>query len=183
MTQRSATSFHIPTDVWIGLLAIAGAGLYWRHADRIPISPLDGQVNAAMLPKTFAVLMIALSILMVVRAVLIEAVTVRAARRLMQQSGQTGQRAAGVGKRYTLNTHLRAGGMLLIGLIFLLILPYLGYVLSVMLLIGSVSVFMGAKADLKTVGVAVGAAVVLYGIFVFVLSIPLPSGFWPQLFN
>jgi putative tricarboxylic transport membrane protein len=65
----------------------------------------------------------------------------------------------------------------------LLILPYLGYVVSVILLIGSVSVFMGAKADLKTVGVAVGAAVVLYGIFVFVLSIPLPPGFWAQLFN
>lgn len=182
MTQRSATSFTIPSDVWVGLVTLAGGVLYWQVADRIPISPLDGQVNAAMLPKTFAYILVGLSLLMVLRALLVEAAAVRAARKLMEGGSAPAPKGGPTkAKRFTMDTHLRAAGMLGLGLAFLLILPHLGYIISIMLLIGSVSLFMGAKAELKTFAIAIGAGLIFYLIFVYVLAIPLPAGFWPSL--
>ncbi len=180
MAMQSAVHFRIPRDVWLGLGGIVFAGAYWWSADRIPISPLDGAVNAAMIPKTLAYLLIGFCAIMMVRALAIEILFLRAARAANTPAVVERPREAGA-YYFSLRQHLKAAGVIAIGIAYLLVLPWLGYVLSVVLLILAMSTYIGAKASLYTAGVAVVVAAVFYGLFVQILGIPLPAGFWPLL--
>lgn len=177
--QSSATRFRIPRDVWIGLAALALGVWYWRAAGDIPISPLDGVVNAAALPRMLAVAMIVFSVLLILRALLVEAMFLRAARRAAAPGGL--DRPEEEGLSFTRNQHLKAAGVVAIGIVYLLILPWLGYVPSVILLIAGMSVYIGARAGLYTLGVAAAVAGAFYLLFVVLLDIPLPAGWWPAL--
>jgi hypothetical protein len=57
----------------------------------------------------------------------------------------------------------------------------LGYILSAALLILTTSIYIGAKANLQTLSVAGVVALIFYALFVLLLDIPLPAGFWPSL--
>lgn len=177
--QSSATRFRIPRDVWIGLAALALGVWYWRAAGDIPISPLDGVVNAAALPRMLSVAMIVFSILLILRALLVEAMFLRAAKRAAGPVAP--ERPEEDGQSFTMAEHLKAAGVVVIGIVYLLILPWLGYVPSVILLIAATSIYIGARAGLYTLGVAVAVAVAFYLLFVVLLDIPLPVGTWPAL--
>lgn len=177
--QSSAIRFRIPRDVWIGLAALALGVWYWRAAGDIPISPLDGVVNAAALPRMLAVAMIVFSILLILRALLVEAMFLRAARKAAGPVAP--QRPEEDGITFTRQQHVKAAGVVVIGIVYLLILPWLGYLLSATLLVAGTSVYIGARAGLYTLGVAVAVAVSFYLLFVQLLSIPLPAGLWPAL--
>jgi hypothetical protein len=178
--QSSAPRFRIPRDVWIGLAAFALGAWYWQAADDIPISPLDGVVNAAALPQMLGIAMMLFSVLLVLRALLVEMMYLRAARRV---AGKVSDRPEEEGQDFTPRQHLKAAGVIVIGVIYLIILPWLGYVPSIALLIAAVSVYIGARAGLYTAGVALGIAVTFYLLFVQLLGIPLPAGLWPGLFG
>lgn len=176
--QSSAPRFRIPRDVWIGLAAFALGAWYWRAAGDIPISPLDGIVNASALPRMLAIAMMLFSVLLVLRALLVEYMFLRAAR---QRADAQAKRPETEGRDFTIRQHLKAAGVVAIGIAYLLILPWLGYIPSVILLMLAMSVYIGARAGLYTLGVAVVIAVVFYLLFVLLLGIPLPAGFWPSL--
>lgn len=180
MTPLSAPRFRIPRDVWIGLLALAFGGWYWRAAGDIPISPLDGIVNAAALPRALAVAMMAFAVILILRALALEALYLRAARRAQ---GPVADRPEEEGRRFTPMQHLKAVGIVAIGIAYLLILPWLGYVPSVVFLVVATSVYIGARAGAYTLGVGVVLAVLYYLLFVRLLDIPLPAGIWPGLFG
>ncbi|MDX5402645.1 MAG: tripartite tricarboxylate transporter TctB family protein [Rhodobacterales bacterium] len=176
--QSSAPRFRIPRDVWIGLAAFAlGAG-YWRAADDIPISPLDGVVNATVLPHMLGIAMMLFSVLLILRALLVEVMYLRAARRA---AGPVADRPEQDGQSFTWRQHLKAAGIVAIGILYLLILPTLGYIPSVILLVIAVSVYIGARAGAYTLGVAVAIGIAFYLLFVRLLGIPLPAGIWPGL--
>lgn len=184
MNKSSAVRFRIPRDIWIGLLAAAGAAYYWRVADDIPISPLDGAVNAAVLPKALATAMIVFSALLIVRALIVEALFVRAARRLEAESAEADMPARpedSEGKSFTTREHFKAAGVLLIGIIYLLLLPHIGYVPGIFLLVCAVAIYIGAKPGLYTAGVGLLVAVCFYLLFKRLLGIPMPAGIWPGL--
>lgn len=180
METQSVVRFRIPRDVWLGLGGIVFGAAYWLKADGIPISPLDGAVNAAMIPKSLASLLIMFCLIMMVRAIAIEMVFVRAARSANTTTAPVRPKEAGA-YYFSLRQHIRAAGVIGIGVAYLMVLPWLGYVLSVILLFLAMSIYMGAKAGLYTVGVAIGLSIIFYALFVVVLAIPLPAGFWPSL--
>ncbi|AZQ67127.1 hypothetical protein EF888_08275 [Silicimonas algicola] len=178
MQQSSAPRFRVPRDVWIGLAALALGGWYWRAAGDIPISPLDGIVNAAALPRSLAIAMMGFSVLLILRALAIEAMYLRAARRV---EGAASSRPKLDGMEFSLSQHLKAAGVVAIGIVFLLVLPLLGYLLSVLLLVFVMSAYIGARAGVYTLGVSAMLAVAYYLLFVRFLDIPLPAGIWPSL--
>jgi putative tricarboxylic transport membrane protein len=179
MNNSSAVRFKIPRDVWIGLVTLVFSVLYWRAADGIPISPLDGVVNAGALPKALAYAMVFFSLLLILRALLTERMYLRAARRA---AGPPADRPEEEGaKSFSGPQHLKAFGVLVIGVAYLLVLPWLGYFVSATLLITVMSIYIGAKAGAYTLGVAVVVSVVFYLLFVQLLDIPLPPGIWPKL--
>lgn len=180
MTLSSAPRFRIPRDVWIGLLALAFSAWYWRAAGDIPISPLDGIVNAAAVPRALAVAMMVFAAILILRALALEALYLRAARRAQ---GPVADRPEEEGRRFTPMQHLKAIGIVVIGIVYLLVLPWLGYLPSVVLLVTATSVYIGARAGAYTLGVATGLAVIYYLLFVQLLDIPLPAGIWPGLID
>jgi putative tricarboxylic transport membrane protein len=180
MTSSSAPRFRVPRDVWIGLATLALGGWYWWAAGDIPISPLDGIVNAAALPRALAIAMMTFSVLLIVRALAIEWVYLRAAR---QSAGAPAARPGPDGHNFSTAQHVKAAGIVAIGIAYLLILPWLGYVASVFLLVAAASIYIGARAGLYTLGVAAMIAAIYYLLFVRLLDISLPAGFWPALFG
>lgn len=156
----------MPRDFWIGLVVLGFATLYWLEADKIRVSPLDGPVGAPGLPKTLAYALGVLAILLIVRALFARWNAVPAPR----------ETAEGPAFAERMRPHLRAIGMLAIGVGYLLVVPFLGYALTIMLLILAVSLYIGAGLNFRSVAVAILGGVFFYLLFVFFLDIPLPNG-------
>lgn len=171
---------RIPRDVWIGLAMLGVAIAYGRVAAGIPISPLDGIVNASVMPTALAWTLGVLAVLLIVRAVSVQVMMASATRRQAPAAPEPAE-AAPEADRGALQTHLRALGMAGLALAYLVALPRLGYVPSVFLLVAAVGLYTGARPGLQLLAVAAGAAVTYYVVFVRLLGIPLPPGFWPSL--
>lgn len=165
-------------DGWIGLVFLVVAVVYWIAADGIRISPLDGPVTAAGLPKSLAYALGALALLLILRSLALPGKT---------DSGAPAQEAPEAvppegSERPAIYRHLRAVGMLAFGVGYLLLIPYLGYPLAVAGLILGVALYMGAQRGLKTAAVAVLGGLFFYLLFVQLLNVPLPAGLWAGIF-
>ena len=152
------------------VLAIA----YWFMADAIPASRLAGKVGADGLPKLLGVALGGLSLLLAAQT-LLEMRRDRATAAPVAKAAQEEKSEKPKGG------HLRALGLVGIGVVYLLLLPHLGYLVSSMLLLGAVSIYAGLKPSLKALMFAVIGGIAFYLIFVKLLQIPLPAGFWPSL--
>ncbi|HSF95263.1 MAG TPA: tripartite tricarboxylate transporter TctB family protein [Thermohalobaculum sp.] len=160
----------MPRDFWIGLVVLGFAALYRIEAGKIRLSPLDGPVGAPGLPKLLGLALGILAIVMIVRG-LIEHFRGRAAPET-EPKVEPGEFDASLGLR----PHLRAAGILAIGIGYLLLLPVIGYALGIMALILTVSLYIGATLDIRTIAVAVVGGAAFHLLFVEFLGIPLPKG-------
>jgi len=156
------------TGVALGLLVLAG--LYWLGADQIRVSRLEGIVGAQAVPKSLAV---ALALL----ATLLIAQDLWRTRRAAAAAGG-GEPAGG-----RTEAHLRAAGMLLIGMAYLVVVGTLGYLPAIALLVLAAARYMGRPWSAELVLLAAGMALFYYLIFARVLGIPLPAGVWPALWR
>jgi hypothetical protein len=162
-------------DAWIGVVFLAFAVVYWIAADGIRISPLDGPVTAAGLPKSLAYALGGLAVLLILRSVALKRMT---ARKPAQPATAAPAEEEGPAN---LHQHLRALGMLGLGVGYLLVVPYLGYTLSIIGLLLAASIYIGARFGIKTAAIAAIGGVFFYLLFVQFLHIPLPPGIWPDL--
>jgi len=163
-------------DTWIGVVFLAFALVYWIAADGIRISPLDGPVGAAGLPKSLAYALAVLAVLLIVRSLTLN----RRASEDAPAPEPTGT-AEGPPEPSARHRHLRALGMLALGVGYLLVVPYLGYTLTIMGLLLAASLYIGARFGPKTLAIAGIGGVSFYLLFVKFLNIPLPAGIWPDL--
>ena len=161
-------------DAWIGVVFLAFAVVFWIAADGIRISPLDGPVTAAGLPKSLAYALGALAVLLIVRSFAVKRIA--ATKPVPTEAGEEAANDLG-----NLRQHLRAVGVLAIGVAYLLAVPYLGYILSIFGLMLATAVYAGARFGARTGVIAVFGAVFFYFFFVKLLNIPLPPGLWPDL--
>jgi hypothetical protein len=155
------------TGVGLGLLALAG--LYWLGADRIRVSRLEGIVGAQAVPKGLAVSLAILSALLIAQDLW----------RARRAAGGAGPESEVSG----LHAHLRAAGMLLIGVGYLVLVGAIGYVPAVALLVVATALYLGRSWSVKLAVLAVGLALVYDLMFVRLLGIPLPPGIWPGVWR
>lgn len=155
------------TGVGLGLLLLAG--LYWLGADQIRVSRLEGIVGAQAVPKGLAISLAILSALLIAQ-------NLWGARRAATVRDEDGE-VAGTG------AHLRAAGMLLIGIGYLAVVNTVGYVPAVALLMLVTARFMGRPWSPELVLIAVGGALLYHLLFARLLGIPLPSGIWPGVWR
>jgi putative tricarboxylic transport membrane protein len=158
-------------DAWIGVVFLAFAVVYWIAADGIRISPLDGPVTAAGLPKSLAYALGGLAVLLIVRSLTLRWLV----------AGRTAPGEQEEERGPDLRQHLRAVGMLAIGVAYLLAVPYLGYTLSIIALLFAAALYIGARFGPKTAAIAALGGAFFYLLFVQLLGIPLPPGMWPDL--
>ncbi len=157
----------MPRDFWIGVVALGFAALYWFEAGKIRISPLDDPVTAAGLPKALGVALGVLAMVMIVRSVLERVILSRAPARETAARPPLAER---------MRPHLRAAGVLGLGVGYLLVVPHIGYTLAIIALIMAVSLYIGASFGFRFVAVAVLGGAFFYLLFVELLGIPLPPG-------
>lgn len=162
-----------------GMLAISGvlfalAVAYWLGADAIPKSRLGGMVGADGLPKLLAVALGLLSAGLALQT-------------LMEVRKRRRPGAAPLPASETADTdwsgHAKAMGVIGIGAGFVLLLPVLGYVVSVMLLLIAVTAYSGRRPSVQTGLFAVGGGIFFYVLFVHLLKVPLPGGVFASLFT
>ena len=153
-------------DFICGLVMLALAGAYYALAIDIPVSQLADDVGADGLPRVYAwalgLLGLALALTNLPRPATIAGAST-AAQDLFQLR--------------------RALGVLVIGVGYVLIAPYAGYVPSIAAVIIALAVYQGAKLDWRLAVTAVAGAVFLWLVFVALLHIRQPSGLWPHLWS
>ncbi|HVJ44064.1 MAG TPA: tripartite tricarboxylate transporter TctB family protein [Dongiaceae bacterium] len=158
-------------DLVSGCILFVFSIVYYTMASAIPVSVLADSVGAQGLPKSYGIALGILSLLLIVQALYARrraAATVDLAR--ATATNQHDKTAA-----------LRAVGMLAIGVVYVLLLPWLGYVVSLALLIVTTVWYQERHYRHKLWPVAIIGAVVFWLIFVELLEIAEPAGFWPSL--
>lgn len=155
-------------------LAFGGASLalavgYYVVAVAIPESLLADAVGPQGLPKTYAVLLGLLSLILIVQS----------ARRGAPAHVDPDAQAVIPAARSRM---WRVAGMLAIGVTYVAVVPWLGYVLSLTGLIVATTYYQGGGFDRRVAVVALSGALFFWLLFVVLLGIPHPAGVWPSLF-
>jgi hypothetical protein len=146
-------------DLVFGAGCLALATGYYLTAGAIPDSALSDAVGPQGLPRTYAVVLAALSLILL-------------ARSARQSPADSRPRSL-----------VRVGGMLLIGIIYLAAVPLLGYVLSLAGLIAATTYYQGGGLSPRVALVSLSGAIFFWVLFVAVLGIPHPPGIWAALFG
>ncbi|MBI3049226.1 MAG: tripartite tricarboxylate transporter TctB family protein [Acidobacteria bacterium] len=148
--------------------AVIAGGYYWLAAT-IPDSALADAVGPQGLPIVYAVVLLLLSLILVARSL-------RTAN-LEPRTQALGSRIPAPG------FHLpRVLGMLAIGVVYIAVVPWLGYVVSLAGLLFAVTWYLGGVISRTIAIVAVSGAIVFWLLFVRLLGIAHPTGVWGQLF-
>ncbi len=149
-------------DLAFGAACLALAAGYYVMAAAIPESALADAVGPQGLPKTYAFVLAALSSVLILKSL---------------------NRSKGVlAAPKHASPILRVAGMLLIGILYLAVVPWLGYVVALAGLIAATTYYQGGGLNGRVAIVALSGALFFWVLFVAVLGIPHPPGIWPSLF-
>ena len=155
--------------VFGGACLVLAAG-YYLMAAAIPDSALSDAVGPQGLPRTYAIVLGALSLILIVRS----------------SAGKENHRNAPPSplppSPLPPFSPFRVGGMLLIGILYLAVAPWIGYVFALGGLIAVTTYYLGGGLNARVAVVALSGALFFWVLFVAVLGIPHPPGIWPSLF-
>jgi hypothetical protein len=157
-------------DLVCGVIMLALAIAYYGVAAAIPHSTLSDSVGPQGLPISYAIALGILSLLLI-------------ANTLIGRGGGV-QAVVGHGKnagKSDLYAVLRAAGVLLLGGAYVALLPWLGYIVSLGLLILGVVCYLEGRLNRWALPIAAAGGVVFWVIFVEILQVPQPAGLWPSL--
>jgi putative tricarboxylic transport membrane protein len=159
-------------DLACGLFALVLAGVYLNEATKIQVSALGDAVGSAGFPLVLGSLLAGTALVLLLQAVL------RGRRASAEGLLTVGGDAERPGSAFK-----RAAGLTAIAAAFIAMLPLVGYVVAVALMLAAVVLYQGLPFSRRTVLVAGGGALVLYGLFGLLLGIPVPRGPWGLLFD
>tara|TARA_R110000772_G_scaffold152338_2_gene263096 strand:- start:176 stop:643 length:468 start_codon:yes stop_codon:yes gene_type:complete len=151
----------ISKDFVAGLIAILLGSLYLYFAFKQRVSALADTVGPAGMPKVLGILMLSLGIILCIQSV-VHAIKTNDSGRFEWH---------GEGMRL-----LRALGLLCLAISYLVLVSFLGYIISVAILLALVAAYLGAKLNLRLAFIAGAGALILWAIFVLLLNVPMPSG-------
>jgi putative tricarboxylic transport membrane protein len=153
-------------DVLFGTATLALSVAYYWRAAAIPPSQLADAIGPQGLPKAYAILLAVLSLIVIGRSL------------VRRRDGRTKSAATKPTERSPL---WRVAGMLGIGIAYILVVPWLGYVLSIAGLLLATTYYQGGRVNRQVALVAVSGAVFFWFLFVVLMGIPQPPGWWPSL--
>jgi putative tricarboxylic transport membrane protein len=161
-------------DLLFGIATFVVAAVYYGLAVTIPQSDLADPVGPQGLPRVYALLLAMLSLILIGRSLRSGKSATRKAERQNPEPSES--RIPDPGFRL-----LRVIGMLLIGIVYIIVLPWLGYLVSVAALITATIYFQGGVINGRSILVAVSGAVCLWLLFIWLLGIQYPAGLWPSV--
>lgn len=150
-------------NVVLGGITLALSLVYFWLASSVRVSQLADAVGPQGLPKAYSVALAALSIVLIAGSL----------------RGVRDPKPAGAGGRSTIP---RVAGTLLIGIIYILLLPWVGYFLSIASLILVTSYYQGGSLTRTSVLVAIAGGAFFWVLFVGLMGIAMPAGIFPPEF-
>jgi len=144
----------------IGLLAVAAG--YYHAASGIGRSALADEIGATGLPMAYALALASIGLLMALQAIL---------RRILG--------CAQAEPRIELSELIfmlhRAGGVLGIGISYLLIVTTVGYVIALIMVLAAMLVYLGERPSVRVALVSIGGAFFFWVLFERFLGISMPE--------
>jgi hypothetical protein len=174
-------------DLVFGGATLALAVGYYLLAAQIPESQLSDAVGPQGLPRIYAYLLGGLSLILIVNSVRGSGFGIRdpspepsvpSPESRATSPGSRAQRP----RPSAQSRVLRPAGVVAIGAIYIVVVPWLGYVVSLSALMAATTYYQGGGANRRVVFVAVSGALLFWLLFVAILGIQHPAGFWPSLF-
>lgn len=161
-------------DLIGGGIALVLAGAYWIGTTHIHKSSLIGKgVGADALPRGLGIALAVLAVILIVQNML-----QRRKGALPEDAPASPEKLAEARHK-----HLRALGMFVIGLVFLLVVGYVGYIPAIFAMICVTAVYNGRPMSWRIAAVAAVITAVLYATFDLILHIPMPDGIWPEVWR
>ena len=154
-------------DLILGLAALFLSIGYLLTASQIPESLLSDSVGASGVPKMVGWMLGALGLVLCGRSLKFGA----HAESKTEVAPET-EEAAATGMR----PHLLALGLLAILSVYVFVLPYLGYPLSISLLLAVVARYCGTPFNRNLILISIAGAATLWLMFHYLLGIPMPVG-------
>jgi len=154
-------------DLVFGSATLALAAIYYALTVTIPQSDLADPIGPQGLPKIYAVVLAVLSIVLIARST-----------RRPANPEPTNPEPLIPNPRSPIP---RVIGMLLIGVGYIVVLPWLGYLLSVAALIAATTYFQGGSINRRSILVAISGALCFWVLFIWLLRIQYPAGLWPSV--
>jgi putative tricarboxylic transport membrane protein len=158
-------------DLTFGGAALAISAIYYWMATSVPVSQLSDAIGPQGLPKIYAVILAALSLMLISRSIRAPGLAERESSKTA--SGPRGSRISDSKSRW-----LRAAGMLLIGMLYVVAAPWLGYLLSISGLILATTYYQGGTVGRTAALVALCGGVFFWLLFVVFMGIAQPPGFF-----
>ncbi|TCR67032.1 tripartite tricarboxylate transporter TctB family protein [Bosea sp. BK604] len=157
-------------DLAGGIVVLVIAGLYYWAIGDIAESSLSDDVGATGLPRILAYILAGFGLILTARAVMAGALSPapRPAAEASAPSEDEDETSA----------LPRALGFLAFGVAYVVLVPIIGYLPAIALLIGAVALYEGAPRNWKTLATALGGALLYWGIFVKLLGVHQPSGWF-----
>jgi hypothetical protein len=169
---------------------------YYLLAAQIPESQLADAVGPQGLPRIYAYVLGSLSLVLIARALRASsAEPISPPRRGRLQPALPGppqdghyvqeENAPEPGQSPEPRGHsqvLRAFGVIVIGAVYIVTVPWLGYLVSLAALIAATTYYQGGGLNRRVAIVSVSGALLFWLLFVAILGIQHPAGFWPSLF-
>lgn len=131
---------------------------YYQMATSVPLSQLADAIGPQGLPKVYGLILAALSLILIVNAL-----------RVPSESRTPEHRSRS----------FRALGMLAIGVAYVVLAPWLGYLLAISALMLATTYYQGGTVGRHAALVALGGGVFFWLLFVVLMGIPQPPGFFP----
>jgi putative tricarboxylic transport membrane protein len=158
------------SDFYLGVGAIALAIAWLYVASGIEESMLSDATGAGGIPRVLGYLMAALGVLLCVRSVSFSAPAAGAASAVRETAPE--KLAA---SSWPQNEHVQA--LILLGILagYVVLAPYLGYLLATAVLLGVTAAYGGTPVNRNLVLVSLGGGIVLWLSFAWALNIPMQS--------
>lgn len=157
-----------------GMTLALSVGYYWM-ATTIPRSQLADAVGPQGLPRAYAILLGLLSLALIAKAL----------RARAQVDSDPDSRSPAPGRRssvlFSPSSLWRVAGMLTIGIVYILVAPWLGYLPSIAALILATTYYQGGAINRQVAVVALSGGIALWLLFVVLMGVAQPSGWWLPL--
>jgi hypothetical protein len=156
------------TDFFLGLGAIVVSAGYLYVASGIEESMLSDATGAGGVPRVLGWVMAALGLLLCLRSVSFAAPEVTAS----STEAATGD---GAPTPWTRNPHVQA--LVLVGILaaYVVLAPYLGYMLATAVLLAAAAAYGGAPIDRNLLLIAAAGGIALWLSFAWALNIPMQT--------
>jgi putative tricarboxylic transport membrane protein len=159
-------------DLAFGLAALALAIGYYALAAALPDTMLADAVGPQGLPKTYAVVLGVLSLILIAQSIRPGARSPKPDARSPEPEDRR--------PKTEVQRLWRVAGLLLIGVLYIALVPWLGYVVALAGLLAATTYYQGGRLDRQVALVSGGGALFFWVLFVWVLGIPQPAGVWPS---